>query len=210
MPAKPNLRIVAPSHDNATMPVRVPNSELRTREYLEPKEIEKLIAAARKSGKTEAQAQRNATMILIAYRHGLRAAEIADLQWSQVSLGRNAVLHVRRVKQGTPSVHPIQGDEQRALRALQSNYPDSDFVFCTERGGPFTPAAINRTIQRIGELAKMPFPVHAHMVRHACGYALANAGQDTRAIQAWLGHKSIQHTVRYTELAPARFKDFWR
>jgi site-specific recombinase XerD len=63
---------------------------------------------------------------------------------------------------------------------------------------------------RIGARAKLQFPVHPHMLRHGCGYALANAGHDTRALQAWLGHKNIQHTVRYTELAPDRFKDFWR
>ena len=62
----------------------------------------------------------------------------------------------------------------------------------------------------IGARAEMPFPVHPHMLRHGCGYALANAGHDTRALQAWLGHKNIQHTVRYTELAPDRFKNFWR
>jgi site-specific recombinase XerD len=82
-------------------------------------------------------------------------------------------------------------------------------VFTTERGGPFTSDAINRLIKRIGERAG-PFLVHAHTLRHACGYALANAGHDTRALQDWLGHKSIQHTVRYTELAPTSFKDFWR
>ena len=86
----------------------------------------------------------------------------------------------------------------------------SGFAFTTERGGPFTADAINRLIKRIGERAGMPFPVHAHMLRHGCGYALANAGHDTRAIQDWLGHRSIQHTVRFTELSPTRFKDFWR
>jgi site-specific recombinase XerD len=65
-------------------------------------------------------------------------------------------------------------------------------------------------IARLGERAGMPFPIHPHMLRHACGFALANAGHDTRAVQAWLGHRNIQHTVRYTELAPDRFKDFWR
>jgi site-specific recombinase XerD len=83
-------------------------------------------------------------------------------------------------------------------------------VFCTERGGPFTTDAINRQIKRIGERAGLDFPLHCHMLRHACGYALANAGHDTRAIQDWLGHRSIQHTVRYTELTPTRFRDFWR
>ena len=80
----------------------------------------------------------------------------------------------------------------------------------TERDGPMTPKAFHALFGRIGERAKMPFPVHPHMLRHGCGYALAKAGHDTRALQAWLGHKNIQHTVRYTELSPHRFKDFWR
>ena len=122
----------------------------------------------------------------------------------------NATLHVRRAKNGKPSAHPLRGDEIRALRELQRRYPDSAFVFATERGGPFTPDAVNRLIKRIGKRAGFPFQVHAHMLRHACGYALANAGHDTRHIQDWMGHKSIQHTVRYTELSPTRFKDFWR
>src|SRR5213075_42647 len=80
----------------------------------------------------------------------------------------------------------------------------------TEREGPMTPKAFHALFGRIGSRAKMPFPIHPHMLRHGCGYALANAGHDTRALQAWLGHKNIQHTVRYTELAPDRFKNFWR
>jgi type 1 fimbriae regulatory protein FimB/type 1 fimbriae regulatory protein FimE len=153
---------------------------------------------------------RDATMILVAYRHGLRAAEIADLEWSQIELGRSATLHVRRVKNGKPSAHPLRGDEIRALRELRRQFPDSAFVFATERGGPFTTDAINRQIKSIGKRAALPIPVHAHMLRHGCGYALANAGHDTRSIQDWLGHRSIQHTVRYTELSPTRFRDFWR
>src|SRR5205809_2955419 len=83
-------------------------------------------------------------------------------------------------------------------------------AFMTERDGPMTPKAFHALFGRIGARAKMPFPIHPHMLRHGCGYALANAGHDTRALQAWLGHKNIQHTVRYTELSPHRFKDFWR
>jgi site-specific recombinase XerD len=113
-------------------------------------------------------------------------------------------------KNGSPSVHPMQGDEVRALRRLQREQGLSSHVFMTERDGPMTPKAFHALLGRIGERAKMPFPVHPHMLRHGCGYALANAGHDTRALQAWLGHKNIQHTVRYTELAPNRFKDFWR
>jgi integrase len=92
---------------------------------------------------------------------------------------------------GKPSAHPLRGDEVRALRELRRQSPDSSFVFATERGGPFTPDSINKLVKRIGERAGFAFPVHAHMLRHACGYALANAGHDTRRIQDWLGHRSI-------------------
>jgi integrase len=143
---------------------------------------------------------RDGTLILIAFRHGLRAIEICDLEWLQVEFGRSASLHVRRVKNGKPSAHPLRGDEIRALRELRRQFPDSGFVFATERGGPFTMDAVNRLIKRIGERAGFAFSVYCHMLRHACRYALANAGHDTRALQDWLGHRSIQHTVRYAEL----------
>src|ERR1700733_2266547 len=200
------LRLVEPNNVFRSVPKRPANSDLRSREYLTPKEIEKLMKEARQGR----YGHRDATLILIAYRHGLRAQEIRDLEWSQVEFGRSASLHVRRVKNGKPSVHPLRGDEIRALRELQRQFPDSKFVFSTERNGPFSDDAVNRLVKRIGERAGFDFPVHVHMLRHACGYALANQGHDTRAIQDWLGHRSIQHTVRYTELAPTRFKDFWR
>jgi integrase len=149
-------------------------------------------------------------MILVAYRHGLRAAELVDLRWDQFDLNA-ANLAVRRVKKGSPSTHPIKGDELRSLRRLQrEQQPKSAFVFTSERGSPFTTAGFARMVERAGIAAKMDFKAHPHMLRHACGFALANKGHDTRALQAYLGHKNIQHTVRYTELAPERFKNFWR
>jgi integrase len=96
-------------------------------------------------------AARDAALILIAFRHGLRASEICDLEWSQVEFGRSASLHVRRAKNGKPSVHPLRGDEIRALRELRQQFPDSGYVFATERGGSFTPDAVNRLIKRIGK-----------------------------------------------------------
>jgi integrase len=191
--------------DGAT-PAIVNSPVARTREYLTAAEIETLVAAARKSSR---YGHRDATMILIAFRHGLRAGELCDLQWHQVELAAGR-LHVRRSKRGTPSVHPIQGDEIRALRRLQREQPPGPHVFTSERGGPMTPKSFHALMVRVGERAGMPFPIHPHMLRHACGFALANAGHDTRALQAWLGHRNIQHTVRYTELAPDRFKGFWR
>jgi site-specific recombinase XerD len=124
---------------------------------------------------------------------------------------RTASLHVGRVKEGSASTHPILGDEPRALRRLQREQePKSPFVFISERGAPFSTAGFARMVERAGVEAKLGFKAHPHMLRHACGYALANKGHDTRALQAYLGHRNIQHTVRYTELSPTRFKDFWR
>jgi integrase len=182
------------------------NSSVRTRRYLTVVEVERLMTEARKSGR---YGRRDATMILIAFRHGLRASELCDLMWHQVELATGR-LHVRRVKSGSPSVHPLQGDEMRALRRLQREQEASPHVFTSEPGGPLTAKSFHTLFARIGLRAKLPFPVHPHMLRHACGYALANAGHDTRALQAYLGHKNIQHTVRYSELAADRFKNFWR
>ena len=105
---------------------------------------------------------------------------------------------------------PIRGDEMRALRKLRRDYLTDAHIFVSERGGPISPIGFHRLIQRLGEAAKMPFAIHPHMLRHACGFKLANDGHDTRALQHYLGHKNIQHTVRYTDMAPDRFKDFWR
>jgi len=187
-------------------PRRRRNGDFRTRKYLTEAEVERLMKAA--TGNR--YGHRDATMILVTYRHGLRVSELVDLRWDQVDF-RTATLHVRRAKQGTPSTHPIVGDELRALRRLQREQePKSPFVFTSERGAPFTSAGFARMIERAGVEAKFGFKPHPHMLRHACGYALANRGHDTRALQAYLGHKNIQHTVRYTELSPTRFKNFWR
>jgi site-specific recombinase XerD len=106
-------------------------------------------------------------------------------------------------------VHPLTGVELRALRRLQRESAASPFVFVSERGTPFTTAGFARMVERAGVAAGIGLKAHPHMLRHACGYALANAGHDTRALQAYLGHANIQHTVQYTELAPDRFKHFW-
>ena len=118
--------------------------------------------------------------------------------------------HVRRLKNGNASTHPIHGPELRALRRLQRDYPDSPYVFTGERKGPLTPSSVRKIVARAGKAGGMPFPIHPHMFRHAAGYKLANDGQDTRSIQAYLGHRNITHTVRYTELSPDRFKNFWQ
>jgi type 1 fimbriae regulatory protein FimB/type 1 fimbriae regulatory protein FimE len=204
--AKAKLRLVKPTTVNRTVPLRQPNAELRTREYLTDAEVARLTDAA----KGNRWGHRDAAMILVAYRHGLRAAELVDLRWDQIDFN-TATLAVRRAKRGTPATHPIRGDELRALRKLaREQEPRSPFVFTSERGTPFTTAGFARMVERAGAEAKLGFKAHPHMLRHACGFALANKGHDTRALQGYLGHKNIQHTVRYTELSPDRFKDFWR
>ena len=186
-------------------PRRVPNQARRSREYLTDKEVVALMHAARKTGR---HGHRDATLILLAYRHALRVAELVALRWDQIDLAQG-LLHVTRAKNGTPSTHPLRGPEIRALRRLQRDYA-GPYVFVTERKGPLTTSAVRKIIARAGELAGLGFPVHPHMLRHACGFKLANDGHDTRAIQHYLGHKNIQHTVRYTELAPDRFNGFWK
>jgi integrase len=143
------------------------------------------------------------------FRHGLRACELVDLRWSDVDLATGS-LYARRAKNGKPTTHLLRGDELRALRKLQRESPASPFLFVSERGAPFSTAGFAKMVERAGVEAAFAFKTDPHMLRHACGFALANAGHDTRALQAYLGHRNIQHTVRYTELAPNRFKDFWR
>src|SRR4051812_11101273 len=202
----PQLKLVTPTIQKRTvMPRRAKNATLRTPEYLTGNEVEALVAAARQNR----YGHRDATMILIAFRHGLRASEAVDLRWDQVDFNR-ASLHVRRSKGGTPSVHPLSGGEMRSLRRLQREMGASPFVFVSERRAPFTTAGLARMVERAARTAGLELKVHPHMLRHACGFALANAGHDTRAVQAYLGHRNIQHTVRYTELAPERFKRFWQ
>ena len=203
----PRSRATRPDYVNGNLPPkRVPNSAVRSREYLTPDEVEELIKAAKNIGR---HGHRDAALILLAYRHGFRVSELIALRWDQIDL-KQGLLHVNRLKNGTPSNHPIRGPEIRALRRLQREYSETPYVFVTERKGPLTPSTVRKIVARAGREAKLPFPAHPHMLRHACGYKLANDGHDTRAIQHYLGHKNITHTVRYTELAADRFNDFWR
>jgi integrase len=205
MQAFGHLALVASAPEMRTVtPMRKPNARYRSREHLTEREVEKLIDAA----KDNRWGTRDSTMILLAYRHGLRVSELVDLRWEQVDL-ENATLHVRRVKQGTPATHPLTGSELRVLRQLKRE-SKSPFVFISERGSPFTSRGFQAMVERAALAAGLGIKVHPHMLRHACGYKLANDGVDTRTIQAYLGHKSIQHTVRYTELAPTRFKSLFR
>jgi integrase len=134
-------------------------------------------------------------------------SELCGLQWSSIEF-ETGTMHVRRAKGGEAGTHPILGDELRALRELKRRAA-SPFVFASERGGPFTPSGFAKLLARASDEAGMGFKIHPHMLRHACGYALANKGLDTRTLQAYLGHRSINSTTRYASLAPGRFKNIW-
>ncbi len=185
---------------------RPPNSELRTREHLTQEEVDLLLSAAKKSPRN---AHRNYCLVLLMFRHGLRVSEAIALQWSDVNF-KSADLYVHRMKQGKPSTQPLTGAELRALRQLKREYPDSSYLFVSERQAPLNRHSVGGLIKGLGQRSGLEFSIHPHMLRHACGYALACKGTDTRVIQDYLGHQNIQHTVRYTELAPGRFRGIFK
>lgn len=185
-------------------PAKLPNLEKRSREYLTVSEVNKLIKTAKSLGR---HGERDSLMILVLYRHALRVGELVDLHWDQIDLNRGR-MHINRLKNGDPSVHYLEGDEIRALRKLRREYPATDFVFESERQGPLTSNAVHKMVARAGVEAELELSVHPHMLRHGKGYQLASEGVDTRAIQAYMGHKNIQHTVLYTQLNSKRFKGF--
>lgn len=187
-------------------PEKPKNSDVRSREYLTSAEMKKLKEAARNNGRN---GFRDWLLVSVMYAHALRVTEACDLRWDQVDFER-AKLHVNRLKNGDAAVHFLEGEEIRSLRKLKREYPESDFVFNSERQGPLTARTVHHIISRAGESAGIKFPVHPHMLRHAKGYQLAAAGKDTRAIQGYLGHKNIQHTVLYTKLDSRRYKGFSR
>jgi integrase len=173
------------------------------RRYLTQDELTRLITAAKQSR----YGQRDATLILLMARHGLRVSEAVDLEWDQIDFAR-AHLHVRQLKGGIASVHPIQGDELRALREVRRRATGA-FVFASERdGGPMTRSNVSKMMAAAGKRAGVR--AHPHMLRHTCGHLLADAGHDTRRPQLWLGHADIKHTAHYSELSAKPFKEFWK
>lgn len=186
-------------------PIRKPNRAVRSREYLTEPEIELLRKVARQGR----YGGRDDALILLMFRHALRVSEVIALRWDQVDL-KQGLLHVRRIKNGIPATHPLRGVELRALRQLKRDYPHADYIFMSERAAPLTARSVRHMIAKAGEGAGFKMPIHPHMLRHSTGFYLANAGHDTRAIQAYMGHANIKNTVIYTELSPQRFKAFWK
>ena len=186
-------------------PQRKRNNELRAREHLTPAEVNELRKAARAIGR---KGHRDDTLVLLMFRHALRISETIALRWEQVDLNQ-ALLHVRRIKNGKPSTHPLRGIELRALRQLKRECHESPYVFISERKTPLTARTVHHIIARAGEQAQFGFTVHPHMLRHSTGFYLANKGEDTRAIQSYMGHSNIKNTTIYTELSPQRFNKFF-
>lgn len=177
------------------------NLDVRPREYLTEDEIDRLIKAARQCGR---HPHRDATMILVGYIHGFRVSELLNLKWTQINF-ETAQMNVHRLKGGKNSVHPIIAREIRALRRLQKESGRNPYVFISEYKAPLTPSTFLKIMQRGGEKADFEFPLHPHMLRHSTGFKLANDGYPTRLIQEYLGHKNIQHAVRYTDLLSDKF-----
>jgi site-specific recombinase XerD len=188
---------------------RKKNESYRVREHLTEQEVTKLLAAL----KTNRHSHRDWLIGIVIYRHGLRVSEACDLRWDDIDLTKRTII-VRRLKGSTDSTHYLERDEVNGLKLLQRQQAatgkQSAYVFISERGQPFGRTGIARTIERAGEAAGLPFPVHVHMLRHSTGYALAAKGMDTRRLQHYLGHASITNTVRYTAMSPEPFKDIWR
>jgi len=185
---------------------RKANADYRVREHLTETEMAKLLTAL----KANRHGHRDWLIGLLIYRHGLRVSEACDLRWDDIDLPKRTIA-IRRLKGSTDSVHYLERDELAGLKRLQREQePKAAYVFVNERGQPFGRMGIARMIERAGEVAKLPFPIHVHMLRHSTGYALAGKGMDTRRLQHFLGHASITNTVRYTAMSPEPFKDVWR
>jgi len=179
------------------------NCDVRSREYLTLDEVELLLEAAKLRGRHRT---RDYALLLLMFRHGLRVSEAIALRWDAVMFS-DATINITRLKKSDSGVHPLQPDEVAVLQALKREYPGQAHLFMGERGKPLSRHAAQKILARCAALAELDIEVHPHMLRHACGYYLANQGLDTRLIQDWLGHRNIQHTVRYTRLNPARFKE---
>jgi type 1 fimbriae regulatory protein FimE len=183
-----------------TPPLRRPNKALRVREYLTEEECRRLIATAKKRGR---YGSRDALAILMCWRHGLRVSELCALRWDHVEW-KTARLTVHRAKGSLDSTHSLSGSELRELRALQRRQePGGRFIFMTELRAPMTTAGFRKMLSRVGVECGLP-AIHAHMLRHSCGFYMAERHEDVRAMQDWLGHAALQNTVRYTILAPGR------
>jgi type 1 fimbriae regulatory protein FimE len=178
--------------------------KIRPRDYLLEEEVDRMIKAARRNR----HGVRDALLIMMAYKHGYRVSELVDVQWPHVDIENgHGRLHIIRLKGSFDSVHPLSGEEIRLLKAMRSK-TKSQYVFESERGGPLAKREAQHLIEKAGVDARLDFPVSAHMLRHGCGYRLANQGATTRDIQEFLGHANLNNVTRYTRLNSKRFEAF--
>ncbi|EDN69083.1 Type 1 fimbriae Regulatory protein fimB [Beggiatoa sp. PS] len=175
------------------------------RKHLLESEVDLLLEATRKS---KHYPQRNYCLVLLIYRHALRLSEAINMTWSQIDFA-NETIYVERIKGSVSGTHPLRPVEIMALKLLKQDTNGSKHLFISQRNKPLGKRSVQHLIALFGQEAGIEFPVHPHMLRHACGYRLAKEGRDTRVIQAYLGHKDIRNTVIYTELSSKRFDDFF-
>jgi len=181
----------------------------KNRYFLTQKEVELLLAQTSTStGKNQI---RNCCMLLLCYYHGLRVSELLGLKLSDFDMS-SGVIFVRRLKNGFSTAHPLNTRVLQAIRTWLKerdklrSAKDSVYLFPSPKGAMLTRQTVYLFIKRYGKQANLGIKVHPHMLRHACGFELANKGMDTRLIQDYLGHRNISHTVRYTASNPERFR----
>jgi type 1 fimbriae regulatory protein FimB len=180
------------------------------RKHLTTREVEQVIAAT-KGRRHEA---RDRCLLLLMFRHGLRVSEACGLKLSQVDID-SQLLHVKRMKNGISTTQPLHIDDVEACqewlsaRLLLIAHPDEQSFFLSQKGRQLSRGMAWHIVRQCGEAARLPLKIHPHKLRHACGYALADRGADTRLIQDYLGHRNIQNTVGYTATNPARFEKLW-
>jgi type 1 fimbriae regulatory protein FimB/type 1 fimbriae regulatory protein FimE len=192
--------------DARTLPPASKKAARRRRDYLLPEEVDRLMEAALQTGR---HGHRNYTLILICFRHGLRLGELTALEWKAVDFQRK-LLKVTRLSNGVNSTQPLATIELRALRKLKKEYPRSRYVFVSTKGRKLSTRSVSRIVSEAGEIARLRFHVSLRMLRHGCGHALASAGHNMVALQHYMGHRNIRHTLRYFELPPNPFKNFWK
>ena len=168
------------------------------RKFLYETEIDALLDAAKASSKSA----RNLALVLVMYRHGLRATEALAMQWQDINFKAQEI-YIRRCKGSVSGAAPLWRDELKALSNYRKKSSDRShgFIWLGQGHKPLSYDGLYRLIKTLGEAADLPFPLHPHQLRHSCGYHSINKGHDVRLVQQLLGHKSITNTVRYTELA---------
>ena len=190
----------------------------RTREHLTSEEVSKLLAAS-KDKSLSRNPERDYCLPLLMVRHGLRVSEACSLKLSDVDM-QGKVMHVKRLKNGKSTTHPLYNGEVKAIKDWMAKRQAMSLdaltlgagntLFISERRTPLSRSNVCKMVNTYAEAAGLSeLAIHPHMLRHSCGYDLANRGVDTRCIQGYLGHQNIQHTVRYTELSPTRFANLY-